>query len=125
MAKKRPPLPIRSQMFYDDPRRFPLNRNPRDPSERPSRFPSNIPPFITRRWLHWLGAVTESDVNDFIAEAYNIPCGIDELITNKLEELIFALPIPDDPPHYEIQEFENIVCNDNQVVCNNDEVVFL
>ena len=97
MAKKKPPIPARSQMFYDDPRRFPLSRSPRDPSERPSRMPSNIPPFITRRWLHWLRQVADIDldIEDVVSGAYDVSGGVDELAINELKAILYALPSED------------------------------
>lgn len=98
MARKKPPIPARANVFHDDPRRFPLNRNPQHPSDRPTVFPSNLPPFITRRWLHWFRNLW--DVPDYseeiISGAYESSNDIDPLTIDALKDLIYALPLPED-----------------------------
>jgi len=93
MADKKPPVPARADLFYDDPRRFPLSRHPKHPSDRPSRMPSNIPPYITRRWLHWLRKISDIEIGteDIIAGAYESQNSIDELVIKELKDLIYAL----------------------------------
>lgn len=90
MADKKPPVPSRADLFYDDPRRFPLSRDPKRAAERPS----GNPPYITRRWLHWLRKISDIEIGteDVIAGAYESQSAVDELVIRELEGLIYALP---------------------------------
>lgn len=93
MAKKKPPIPSRVDLFYDDPRRRPLNRSPQHPSDRPSRFPSNVPPYLNRRWLHWLRGLSDIDLgtDEIIAGAYESQSTVDEITIQGLKSLLYAL----------------------------------
>lgn len=93
MADKKPPVPSRADLFYDDPRRFPLNRDPKRAAERPS----GNPPYITRRWLHWLRKVSDIEIGteDVIAGAYESQSAVDELVIRELEALVWALEAQD------------------------------
>ena len=99
MARKKPPVPSRVDMFYDDPRRFPLSRSPRDPSDRPSRFPSNIPPYLTRRWLHWLQSLADDTdavgTEDVIAAPYNVAGDQYEERLSMLEIMVYGMEVED------------------------------